>query len=355
MTKPVLSIIIPAYNCGSSILGMTNIILEQPFQDLELIIVNDQSTDNTAEVLENIAASDRRVSIITNDRNSGAAASRNNGIDQARGQYLMFLDADDTIEPTAITKLTTAISQPGCQLAVGGFHHQLARNGQLISSVTVCTNQPELRRNDESFRLYILRLLGNDGRLYQVWNKIYQANIISNNNLRFRPGVDFGEDFVFNLDYLSHINDGVSFVLEPIYNYRQDLTAGTFAKSSLVLQNRLDNYADLGKFLADEPSSPQKTALLDWVLYKWLYSHILAIIDSDLPKSTKRAKISEIHRTIKLPAIGPAVIIGAKRRQLEKIIRQLVSKPRSTLLLFRAYRLLRHSRAGKIIIKQIKS
>lgn len=355
MSKPSLSIIIPAYNCGESILGMTSVVLGQTYRDLELIIVNDCSTDNTAEVLDKIAHSDKRVHIITNEQNSGAATSRNNGIEQARGKYLMFLDADDTIESTAITKLIEAIEQPESELAVGGFRHQLVKGSSLISSADVCIDQPAPRGADESFRLYILRLLGNDGRLYQVWNKIYLASIIHKHHIRFRPGVDFGEDFVFNLDYMSAMTGQINFVLSPIYNYRQDLSGGTFSRSSLILQNRLDNYADLTKFIAAEPDSAAKTAFLDWVLYKWLYSHILAIIDSSLNRDQKRSKIQEIHQLVKLPPASPVAIIGKKRYHLEKLIAQLVAKPNTTMLAFRLYRLLRYSRAGKIIIRKIKS
>ena len=168
MTKPALSIIIPAYNCENHIGHMVQSIQANSFPDWELIIVNDKSTDRTKAVVADLAKSDRRITLVNQRQNGGASVARNTGIGKARGQYVMFLDADDELKPHALATFIKAIEQPQVDLAVSGFTIQAFRGGHRLSSVNTCLNKLPNQGRNESWRLYILRLLGLDGRLYQV-------------------------------------------------------------------------------------------------------------------------------------------------------------------------------------------
>ena len=152
------------------------------------------------------------------------------------------------------------------------------------------------KEDNESWKIYILRLLGLDGRLYQVWNKIYLANIIKDNNLMFQSGINFGEDLLFNLDYFAHMSGKISFIPKALYIYYQSLDAGTFSKSSLIYNNRLQNYQAVLEFVGAEPSGDDKDSLLTWLKYNWIYSHLLAISSSDLSHKQKIAKIKEVNQ-----------------------------------------------------------
>ena len=90
---PVVNVVIPAYNCEITINQSINSVLTQSWRNLELIVVDDSSTDGTAATLEGI--SDTRLHIVRHDRNCGAAAARNTGIQMATGKYVAFLDSDD--------------------------------------------------------------------------------------------------------------------------------------------------------------------------------------------------------------------------------------------------------------------
>lgn len=325
---PKLSIIIPAYNCGQRIKAIVNSIVEQSFTDWELIIVDDKSIDNTAAVLANIAKTDRRIKILSQTQNGGASVARNAGIAQARGQYLMFFDADDNITSDMLDTFIEAIDQQPVDLAVSGFTVNTLAHGKTVASVDVCTEPLPSQKDEESFPLYILRLLGLDGRLYQVWNKIYRASIINDNNIKFQPGVNFGEDLVFNLHYFSHMTRGIAFIPRAFYQYNQSVDSGTFSKSSLVYTNRQANYDELVKFVADIPASTRKVSLLSWIQYDWLYSHLLAVSQSSLPAQQKITNIQNVAREFAYPPFSEARIIGKKRVQIERMLSWLLKHPR---------------------------
>ena len=330
MIKPELSIIIPAYNCADDILRMIDSIKAQDYSDYELIIVNDHSTDNTAQVLSRLSRSDRHIVAINQPANGGTSVARNTGISRAKGKYLMFLDADDTIKKGALTKFVSTIKTDRTRLAASGFTIINLKDRKKLSEVDVCNTSPPDRQADESWKIYILRLLGIDGRLYQVWNKIYLTSIIKKHHLTFQPGVNFGEDLMFNLDYLSLI-DSISFIPASLYNYYQSLDGGTFSKSSLIYQNRLDNFTALEKFLADIPSGEPRDSLLRWIKYSWIYSHLLATYSADLPKSAKLDMIRQIHQVDGQAPLSHPSVIGRRKVRLERTIRHLIRHPRLAL------------------------
>ena len=96
---PKISIIIPVYNAERYLNQTLESVTNQTYKDIELILINDCSTDNSLGILEEFAQKDERIKIISNEQNSGAAVSRNNGLAIAQGDYLLFLDADDIYEP----------------------------------------------------------------------------------------------------------------------------------------------------------------------------------------------------------------------------------------------------------------
>lgn len=330
MIRPELSIIIPAYNCASDITRMIDSIREQDYSDYELIIVNDHSTDDTAKVLSRLSRSDRRIVAINQPANGGASVARNTGISRAKGKYLMFLDADDTLKNGALAKFISVIKSNQAQLAVSGFAIITRRNKQELSKVDICSEPLPSRQTNEPWKIYILRLLGIDGRLYQVWNKIYLTSLIKEHHLAFQSGVNFGEDLLFNLDYLSLISH-ISFIPAPLYNYYQSLDSGTFSKSSLVYQNRLDNFTALEKFLADTSSGEPRDSLLHWIKYSWIYSHLLATYSADLSKSTKLGMIRQIHQADSQAPLSHPSVIGRSKVRLEHLLRHLIRHPRLAL------------------------
>lgn len=330
MSKPELSIVIPAWNCGHKIETMVDSILSQDYTNYELIIVDDHSATETAQILDKLAKKDHRINVYHRPRNGGASAARNFGIKKARGKFIMLFDADDRIKPNTLSAFTDEIKKTNAELVVSGFIINTVKDDQTLNSVDVCKNKLPDRGVNEPWRIYILRLLGLDGRLYQVWNKIYRADIIKKNHLQFQPNVNFGEDLVFNLDYYAHMTGRIAFLLNSYYIYDQDLTGGTFSRSSLIYRNRVDNYAAVEKFVGDI-DYPTKDDLLHWLKYNWIYSHMLAATTAEIPRNNKINMIQDIAKCDGDAPLSDSTVIGKKRYQVEKMLHYLVHHPSQAL------------------------
>jgi len=105
-----VSIVMPAYNAAKTIEESIQSVLQQTFSDWELIIINDCSTDNTAQIIDKYCVKDSRIICLLNEQNSGVAASRNNAIKVAKGEWIAFLDADDIWDKTKLEKQIVQIS-----------------------------------------------------------------------------------------------------------------------------------------------------------------------------------------------------------------------------------------------------
>lgn len=212
-----VSIIIPCYNVENFVQKCVNSILVQKDFDMEVILVNDGSRDNTQEVLEMLAVEDTRIKII-NQENQGLSGARNTGVAYATGEYMMFVDADDWLEPNAFE-------------AIGKYF-----NGEdlfCFSYNRVFNNkiQPrDLKINgnfDAPFvQRRIIGLLDEElsdpsqaDSLVTAWGKIYNTQIIKENNIKFTDTKEIGtEDALFNIQYLEHAKT-VQVLNLPLYNY----------------------------------------------------------------------------------------------------------------------------------------
>lgn len=120
ITDPLISVIVPAYNAVKYLHPCLNSVIHQTYSNLEIIIINDGSTDQTATIIENFQKKDPRIKIIS-QKNSGLSAARNAGLQKATGDYLTFVDADDTIEPTMLEQLLLALKKYHADISVCSF------------------------------------------------------------------------------------------------------------------------------------------------------------------------------------------------------------------------------------------
>lgn len=114
---PEVSVIIPVYNNERYIEECVRSVQNQTFADLEMIVINDGSTDGSGEILERILREDKRIRLF-HQENKGAGAARNKGLDMAEGRYLIFVDGDDWIAPDYIEKLYTAAEERGSEMVI---------------------------------------------------------------------------------------------------------------------------------------------------------------------------------------------------------------------------------------------
>lgn len=204
----LVSIIIPVYNAEQHIAKCLKSILRQTYKNIELIIVNDGSTDNSLEICHNFQKKDNRIKIITIE-NSGPSKARNIGLKTSAGSYIQFVDADDYVEDT-ITQRLVASMMDNYQLVICGYN--IIFNNKKIVNIL---EDAEYKLNEF---LDIFCDLYKKNQFQYLWNKIYSASIIKSYNISFNEETKRGEDALFNIDYLEKCSV-ILIINEPLYNY----------------------------------------------------------------------------------------------------------------------------------------
>ena len=116
-TAPKVSVVVPAYNCEGFLPETLDCLLTQSLKDIQIIIVDDGSTDGTPAMVDRFAAQDKRVTAIHKE-NGGVSSARNQGIELAEGRYILFLDSDDLLSQTALEEMYNALENTGSDLAL---------------------------------------------------------------------------------------------------------------------------------------------------------------------------------------------------------------------------------------------
>ena len=229
MKNPLVSIIVPIYNMGNLLKHSLDSILNQSYKELEIILVDDGSTDKSVEIIDEYQKKDPRI-VVIRQANAGQSVARNAGLRLARGEFISFIDGDDTVEPDFILKLANAMSDEDTDLAMTGMAYHLVKQNV---TKNVYIRQLRRKKPNESIKAYMLYLLASDGRIYSVINKMFRAGIIKSAGLEFIPGIAFGEDTRFVMNYLDRITGEIKFILEPLYRYNSG-NAGSTVKESGV-------------------------------------------------------------------------------------------------------------------------
>ncbi len=221
MDKKV-SLIVPVYNAEPYLGYAITSILRQTYENIELILVNDGSTDQSLKICNNYARTDSRIRVIDMP-NSGVSAARNRGIEEATGEYIQFADADDVIHSNMIKRMTGVMDAYEKDLAVCGFEMITLDAAYRIINRTLCTSDmlgSECVLTREMFYQHIAFILWKSSLLECSWNKLFRRRIVEDNHIRFPEELSLGEDFCFNMNYFQHIN-GVVFVADKYYYYLQ--------------------------------------------------------------------------------------------------------------------------------------
>lgn len=202
---PLISIVLPAYNAEKTIGQCVESILSQSFKDFELIIVDDGSTDQTYNLC--IEYHDERIAVFHND-NQGVSATRNFGIEKARGKYIIFVDADDALP---IESLSIRVSDiEGYDLIVCSY----SMNNAVIEN-GYCEG---VSSKEALYRIALTTWIRYEG---YIWNKMFNLEIIKNNKISFREDIYYNEDRLFCVEYLKHCTK-VLFNDKVVYLYNDD-------------------------------------------------------------------------------------------------------------------------------------
>ncbi len=212
-----VSVILPVYNVGKYLCECLDSFLDQTLDDIELICVNDGSTDNSLEILTEYALLDDRV-VIIDQENGGAGVARNKGIAAANGEYLYFPDADDYVERDLLKKTYTAITSRNadiCIFASSLFDYQTRERKPCTFSI-----RPEMLPKEDVFN--ISEINGNEFKVFMgwAWDKLYRKDFVLDNGLLFQEQRTTNDMyFVFASLFKA---DSITIVKESLYNQRRN-------------------------------------------------------------------------------------------------------------------------------------
>ncbi len=219
--KEKVSVIIPVYNVARKLNKGLSSLLYQTYTDIELILINDGSTDNSIEILQFFANKDERFKLIQKE-NSGASETRNFGLDIATGKYVMFMDADDWYESNMIEKMVSWISNDDelDSVCCARFFERQQKDGTFVTLSEKTMNLPCDNYITDNIPEYIARLEASR-RFPYLWDKIYRREIIERNHIRFEKQFITGQDNDFNMKYFRYIRKGM-ISNHCLYHYVKD-------------------------------------------------------------------------------------------------------------------------------------
>lgn len=247
-----ISIIVPIYNGEKYIDKCIEMILNQTLKNFELIIIDDGSTDKSAQICSEYADKDNRIKLITK-KNQGTWAARNRGIDESLGKYIVFLDCDDWYENNLLAEMYENIEDNDVDLVISGQTDIMVNsNAKVIKKVKVLPEKHFFLTREEILDNFIKLRKESIGDV--LWNKIYKAEIIKKNNLKFED-YKRGEDTIFNANYYQHI-DKCIVIDKSFYNYRVENSNPVWLKYSenyfniVLIENKtvIDKLKEWGRY-----------------------------------------------------------------------------------------------------------
>lgn len=216
-SAPLISIIVPIYNSEAKLSRCIDSLLAQDYTKIEVVLVNDGSSDSSLSIAVNYSRKDSRIKVF-NQKNSGVSSARNLGLSEATGDFICFVDSDDYVEPNYVSNFIIGLDSD-VDLVFQGLNEIHLDN----SIRKIIPEQAYYTYND------ILNGISDINRhkmFGYVCNKLYKASIIKCHNLKFREDISLSEDRIFALRYLHYVNN-MQVIGSSAYNYELQETGLT--------------------------------------------------------------------------------------------------------------------------------
>lgn len=212
MKNSLVSIVIPVYNGQNHIRKCIESLLKQTYENIEIVVVNDGSSDNTDLVLDDVQKEDQRIRVV-NQENKGVSYARNVGITFANGEYLLFVDSDDSLKENAIETIMKSIDNDS-DLVVFGF--SVIGNDNRKNDTKVLSNL----KNSKADKYTLLQaVLSTKENIYgYAWRSLYSVKLLKSYELLFPEGIKISEDYLFFVKSIYYSNK-VTIIDKELYNY----------------------------------------------------------------------------------------------------------------------------------------
>ncbi|MDR1235694.1 MAG: glycosyltransferase [Holosporaceae bacterium] len=234
--KPKISVIIPVYNVERFLRECLDSVLNQTFTDFEVICINDASPDRCLDILQEYADKDKRVRVISHEKNSGVYVARNTGLNAAEGEYISFCDSDDYMHPDMLKIMYTEMRRNNCDLAVCQYYSTNEFDKPtFLKNISYTVSFPK-----DS----LLRKINNPNMFFPLWNKMYKKTAIA--SFRFDPQAFASDDAFFNIRTFRFVKRCIM-TDAKLYGYRQNQDSITKSKSASQAQKRIGGRCKLAE------------------------------------------------------------------------------------------------------------
>lgn len=292
-----VSVVVPVYNAERYLGYSINSILSQTYTEIEVILINDGSTDNSLKICNNYAHIDPRVKVV-DIKNGGVGHARNIGIENASGYYLQFVDSDDVIAPDMIETFVHAIELYSKDIVFCGMKIVTLKDNN-PEDIKECTSEGigrECVLDRAVFFENMACLLWKTAMLEGPCNRLYKMDIVKKNQLKFPEDISLGEDFLFNMDYYEKCN-GVVLLEQKLYYYlqvnnqaltkkvRQDLF-----ENQMMLIERFEALLEKNVVISKE----ERKYILNYTTAKVIQCIKALFQNDELSECDKKVKIAEI-------------------------------------------------------------
>ena len=226
---PKLSVIVPVYNVENYLKRCLDSLINQTLQDIEIICINDCSTDRSLDILKDYASKDKRINIIDLSQNHGVSFARNKGIESANGDFTAFLDPDDWWELDFAQKTLSKICKDDADIVLFA-HNQFLDDKFTKDRILYQIKDVIDRKNYKEHFCDFVNF---------VWDKVYRTSLIKDKNIKFPLNIHPTEDVIFALDCFSY-NPKMSYLPECLYNYQKDRENSAMKKYDKLVINQIE-------------------------------------------------------------------------------------------------------------------
>lgn len=276
MSDDKVSIIIPVYNVEKYIKDCLNSVILQTYNNIEIIVIDDGSTDRSYTICEEFLNQTDKLKIYST-QNNGVSMARNLGIKIATGKYIVFLDSDDLIEKNMIEKLVENMKKYNVDMVACNYFY-------MYKDKNILAKFPEnMLISNEQCKIEIFKNTSIRG--FSV-NKIFKRDIIESANLKFQKDIKICEDLLFVFEYLLY-SKSIFILNEPLYFYRMRKTSSLHSS----LSNELSVFDAINQIIKIEPDLYSKMSELYFYLY-FKYYHSLK--KYNLLNTVKKVTIKEM-------------------------------------------------------------
>lgn len=309
--KPKFSIIVPVYNVRNYLGLCIQSLINQTLKDIEIICVNDGSTDDSLNILQEYAKKDYRIKIC-DKLNGGSSSARNLGLDVAEGEFILFVDSDDILEKEACDRLYMEILQTGADIVVFGakVFPQYVANKHAWLWTNLYVNLKHYKGN------CVDALFNEKPSKPFIWNKCYRRSVIEENHIRFDEELSLGEDNLFLFEIFPNVEQ-IVYIPDQLYNYRCERTGSLMDKSTKDLEWRMKMHISILEKIIRVWKKEELHMKYNDELYSWMIFFVINDLEN-MPLNENVKKILA-KRTIDLLESNGIVL---PKKNLSQVVKE---------------------------------